>query len=106
MKQAFTLAAIAAVVVDAAPGRRRGKKRQGWQEDSKFLAFASRFNKNMSKTDEFTLRQEIYHKCDEKINEQNAKSMLGDMNAVKYAHNQFSDLTQEEFESTAMGLNP
>ena len=32
--------------------------------------------------------------------------MLGDMNAVKYAHNQFSDLTQEEFESTAMGLNP
>ena len=53
----------------------------------------------MTKTAEFALRQEIYHKCDEKINEQNAKSMLGDMMAVKYAHNQFSDLTQEEFET-------
>ena len=106
MKQTFILAAISAAVIQAAP-RRVGGRRQSekLKNDKKFLEYASKYNKEIGDSDDFALRQELYHATDAKINKQNAKSMPGSKNALRFAHNQFSDMTKEEFHKR-MGLNP
>ena len=105
MQKSFALALLAATVVQAAPGRswksRNDKKRYN---DNKFNAFMSKFNKNISSTAEFDLRQECYHKTDAKINAQNAKSLPGDKWALRFEHNMFSDMDDDEF-AKYMGLN-
>ena len=98
MYKSFALALIAATVVEAAPGRggrKRAEKRR--YQDTAFNAFLSKYNKDVVSTADFEKRQECYHKTDAKINKQNAKSMPGDMNALRYAHNMFSDMSDEDF---------
>ena len=105
MYKSFALALIAATVVQAAPGRggrKRAEKRR--YQDTAFNAFVSKYNKDVTSTAEFEKRQECYHKTDAKINKQNAKSLPGDMVALRYAHNMFSDMDDDEFEKY-LGLN-
>ena len=88
MKQTFILAAISAAVIQAAP-RRVGGRRQSekLKNDKKFLEYASKFNKDIGDSDEFVKRQNLFHEKDEKINEQNAKSLPGAKNALRFGHN-------------------
>ena len=83
MRQAFILAAITAAVV-AAPGRHRERKEEKLRNDKNFQAFAAKYNKDITKTETFRLKQMRYHMTDNKINAQNAKSLPGDKYALRF----------------------
>ena len=68
MKQTLILAAISATVIQAAPGKRSGR-RSDLRNDRKFLEYASKYNKDIAESEEFLKRQELYHATDGKINE-------------------------------------
>ena len=87
MKQTFILAAISAAVIQAAPGRGGRRRSEKLKNDKKFLEYASKFNKNIGDSDDFVKRQNLFHEKDEKINEQNAKSLPGAKNALRFGHN-------------------
>ena len=87
MKQTFILAAISATVIQAAPGRRSGRRSDNLKNDQKFLEYASKYNKDIGDSDEFVKRQQLYHAADAKINKQNAKSLPGSKNALRFEHN-------------------
>lgn len=62
-------------------------------------------NKHYTTVGEMRLRAQIYSENDAEIRRLNAKSAAsGKPNAAKFAHNAFSDLTAEEFQSTHLGL--
>ena len=88
MKQTFILAAIAAAVIQAAPRRVGGARGSDkLKNDKKFLEYASKFNKDIGDSADFAMRQNLFHEKDEKINAQNAKSLPGAKNALRFGHN-------------------
>ena len=72
MYQSFVLAAISATLIQAAPGRGGAARAAKKKNDLKFQAFASKYNKDISDTATFALKQERYHATDAMINAKNA----------------------------------
>lgn len=108
MKQAIIIAAVNATAVLARPGSGKpgGSGNGGLdaqlRNDKAFLSFASKWNKDISETDEYIKRQKLYHAQDEVINAINARADPDDPDALRYRHDWFSDMTEEE-KSSWMG---
>ena len=105
--KALIVAALAAYTAEAAPGkagRGRGNNNSKLNFDRAFQEYAARFNKNIEDTARYLLKQENYHKADNIIKKQNAKSRADDKKALRFAHNQFSDMPKEEFVANHLGL--
>lgn len=104
--KALIVAALVAYSAEAAPGKAgRGRGNNSKLNfDRAFQEYAARFNKNIEDTANYLTRQENYHKADNIIKKQNAKSRKEDKKALRFAHNQFSDMPPEEFQANWLGL--
>ena len=104
--KALIIAALAAYTAEAAPGKAgRGRGNNSKLNfDRAFQEYAAKFNKNIEDTAGYLKKQENYHKADNIIKKQNAKSRADDKQELRFAHNQFSDMAPEEFKANWLGL--
>ena len=104
MKQAVIIATAFAIQAASSSETRRRKLEAKLRNDKAFLTYASTFNKDISDPDEFTKRQQLYHEQDAVVNAVNARADPDDPDALRFTHNWFSDMTEEEKEKYS-GLN-
>jgi C1A family cysteine protease len=99
MKSTF---AIAAVVGTASANPQQLNK---MANNPGFQGFMSQNNKHYTTVGEMRLRAQIYSENDDEIRRLNAKSAAsGKPNAARFGHNNFSDMTAQEFQATHLGL--
>lgn len=72
-----------------------------------YVQYASQYGKHYYTTSEFQSHKSSYESNDDYIRRCNEKAdASGDADAVHCAHNQFSDMNDDEFEAAISGLPP
>jgi hypothetical protein len=99
MKSTFALLALIGAVSAGPLGSERNQRNSGkLGDDPKFLQFCSKYNKNMTDSRSFSIKQRRYHLNDTIISDFNRKHEHDtDPNTLVLGHNWTSDLEPEDY---------